>query len=187
MGVIGYSAGGETALILAGAQPDVQRLHTYCQAQPQDADACRTQGVLIADRADLTAHADTRVRAVMLMAPLGLLFGRHALAPVQVPVLIYTGDRDQLLSLADNADALQRKLPVSPSYKVLAGAGHFVFMAPCNAEQQHRTPVLCRDADGVDRRHIHRSLRSQTAAFFGEAMAGDSAVPEPERAKSDRH
>ncbi|MDB6051924.1 MAG: dienelactone hydrolase, partial [Pseudomonas sp.] len=30
VGVIGYSAGGETALILAGAQPDLNRLRKYC-------------------------------------------------------------------------------------------------------------------------------------------------------------
>jgi hypothetical protein len=39
---------------------------------------------------------------------------------------------------------------------LLAGAGHFVFMAPCDDEQHQRMPVLCKDADGVDRRHIHR-------------------------------
>lgn len=55
--------------------------------------------MLIADRAELTPQADARVGAVMLMAPLSLMFGRHALAGVRVPALIYSGDRDQLLAL----------------------------------------------------------------------------------------
>ena len=170
VGVIGYSAGGETALILSGAHPDLERLRQYCLERPNDADACKTHGILIADRSELGPKADPRVGAVMLMAPLSLLFGRHALAGVQVPALIYSGDSDQLVAVDRNAAALARKLPVTPDYRLLAGAGHFVFMARCDAEQYQRMPVLCKDAEGVDRRHIHHSLQRETAAFFSEAL-----------------
>ena len=175
VGVIGYSAGGETALILSGARPDLDRLRQYCLERPNDADACKTHGILIADRSELAPKADPRVGAVMLMAPLSLLFGRHALAGVQIPALIYSGDSDQLVAVDRNAEALARKLPVTPDYRLLAGAGHFVFMAHCDAEQYARMPALCKDADGVDRRHIHRSLQRETAAFFSQALG----VPEP--------
>ncbi|MDR2308204.1 MAG: hypothetical protein LBE53_13565 [Paucimonas sp.] len=175
VGVIGYSAGGETALILSGAQPDLDRLRRYCEERPGDADACKTHGVLIADHSELVPRADPRVGAVMLMAPLSLMFGRHALAGVQVPALIYSGDNDQLLALEHNADALARKLPVTPDYRLLSGAGHFVFMAPCDDEQRQHMAALCKDADGVDRRFIHRSLRSETAVFFSQALG----APEP--------
>jgi predicted dienelactone hydrolase len=43
VGVIGYSAGGETALILSGAKPDLDRLRRYCQERPEDRDACNTK------------------------------------------------------------------------------------------------------------------------------------------------
>ncbi|CAM3883918.1 hypothetical protein CCOS865_02984 [Pseudomonas reidholzensis] len=175
VGVIGYSAGGETALILSGAQPDLDRLQRYCQERPNDADACKTHGVLISDRSELTPQADPRVGAVVLMAPLSLMFGRHALSSVHVPALIYSGDNDQLLALEHNADALARKLPVTPDYRLLAGAGHFVFMAPCDSEQHAHMPALCNDAEGVDRRQIHRSLQRETADFFTQALG----APEP--------
>lgn len=103
------------------------------------------------------------------------MFGRHALAGVRVPALIYSGDRDQLLALDRNAEALARKLPVTPDYRLLAGAGHFVFMAPCDEEQHARMPALCKDADGVDRRHIHHSLQREAALFFSQALG----VPQP--------
>ncbi|WP_087500568.1 dienelactone hydrolase [Pseudomonas sp. SID14000] len=175
VGVIGYSAGGETALILSGARPDLDRLRQYCLERPNDADACKTHGVLIADRSELVPEADQRVGAVMLMAPLSLLFGRHALVGVQVPALIYSGDSDQLVAVDRNAEALARKLPVTPDYRLLAGAGHFVFMAHCDAEQYVRMPALCKDAAGVDRRHIHHSLQRETAAFFSQALG----APQP--------
>ena len=175
VGVIGYSAGGETALILSGARPDLDRLRKYCLERPNDADACRTHGVLISDRSELVPEADQRVGAVMLMAPLSLLFGRHALAGVQVPALIYSGDSDQLVAVDRNAEALARKLPVTPDYRLLAGAGHFVFMAHCDAEQSVRMPALCKDAAGVDRRHIHHSLQREAALFFSQALG----APQP--------
>ncbi|USS53705.1 alpha/beta hydrolase family protein [Pseudomonas kermanshahensis] len=171
VGVIGYSAGGETALIVSGAQPDLDRLRQYCLERPSDGDACKTHGVLIADRSELAPKADSRVGAAMLMAPLSLLFGRHALASVHIPVLIYSGDSDQLVAVDRNAEALARKLPVTPDYRLLAGAGHFVFMARCDEEQHARMPALCKDAEGVDRRHIHHSLQRDTAAFFSQALS----------------
>src|SRR5476649_1379060 len=82
VGVIGYSAGGETALILAGAKPDFDRLRRYCQERPEDRDACTTKGELVVDRDDLQPQADPRIHALMLMAPLSLMFGRHTLADV---------------------------------------------------------------------------------------------------------
>jgi len=176
VGVIGYSAGGETALILSGAQPDLQRLRTYCLERPSDADACKTHGVLIADRSELAPKADARVGALMLMAPLSLMFGRHALAGVHVPALIYSGDGDQLVAVDRNAEALARKLPITPDYHLLAGAGHFVFMAGCDAPQRARMPALCKDAEGVDRRHIHRSLQRDTAAFFSQALGAAASI-----------
>jgi predicted dienelactone hydrolase len=170
VGVIGYSAGGETALILSGATPDLDRLRRYCQERPDDRDACNTQGELIVDRDDLQPVADPRVHALLLMAPLSLKFGRHTLADVHVPVLLYSGDGDKLVAPDKNAAALARKLPVAPDFKLLAGAGHFVFMAPCNDEQIVIMPALCTDAEGVDRADIHRSLISEAGRFFSRTL-----------------
>lgn len=170
VGVIGYSAGGETALILSGAHPELERLRKYCQERPQDLDACKTQGELIADRDDLQAEADPRVKALMLMAPLSLMFGRQALADVHVPTLIYSGDSDTLVAIDKNADALARKLPIVPDYRLLAGAGHFVFMAPCTPEQRKTMAALCTDAEGVDREGIHRSLTAEAGRFFTRTL-----------------
>lgn len=170
IGVIGYSAGGETALILAGAQPRLERLRHYCAKHPDDRDACSARGELLADRIDLAPQADGRVRAVMLLAPLGLMFGRHELESVAVPVSIYSGDNDQVLDWTRNAGALARKLP-SANFHVLSGAGHFVFMAPCNDAETAATPGLCLDAEGVDRQAIHRDLIDDASRFFAQQLA----------------
>lgn len=174
VGVIGYSAGGETALILSGAQPELQRLRKYCAERPQDLDACKTQGELVADREDLTATADPRVRALLLMAPLSLMFGRQTLGDVHVPTLIYSGDQDQLLAFDKNAGALARKLPERPDYRVIVGGGHFVFMAPCTDVQRTAMPGLCNDAEGVDRVQVHRDLVTEASRFFNHTLGRES-------------
>ncbi|WP_394354759.1 alpha/beta hydrolase family protein [Aquipseudomonas alcaligenes] len=170
VGVIGYSAGGESALILAGAQPRLQHLRDYCLQVPDDADACATRGELRSDREDLQASADRRVAALLLLAPLGLLFDQQELAQVRVPVLLYSGDHDQVLALQRNAGALRRSLPLTPEYRLLPGAGHFVFMAPCTVEMAQLLPYLCEDAEGVDRAAIHHALSLDAARFFTENL-----------------
>ena len=110
------------------------------------------------------------VRPVLSMAPLSLMFGRQTLADVHVPVLLYSGENDKLVFPDKNADALARKLPVEPEFKVIPGAGHFVFMAPCNDEQMAAMPGLCTDAQGVDREDIHRDLIYEAGRFFSESL-----------------
>ena len=60
--------------------------------------------------------------------------------------------------------------PTAPDFKLLAGAGHFVFLAPCNEEQIAAMPALCTDADGVDRKDIRRSMISEAVRFFAHAL-----------------
>lgn len=177
IGVIGYSAGGESALILAGAHPQLERLREYCAAHPTDMDACTTHGELIPDRDDLQEVSDPRVSALLLMAPLGLMFGREQLEDVQAAVLMYAGDDDDLLPRAYNAGALAEELPNTPDYRLVAGAGHFIFMAPCLEQQQRDMPQLCTDAKGVNRVTIHKRINHLAAHFFANNLRnGDSQM-----------
>jgi predicted dienelactone hydrolase len=170
IGVIGYSAGGETALILAGAEPSFDRLRKYCQQRPDDRDACSDKGEVRADRSDLVPMADPRIGALLLLAPLSLMYGAHELEDVKVPVLLYTGNDDHILDWKKNAGALARKLPQQPDLRILDGAGHFVFMSPCSEEEIEATPDLCTDTQGVDRKAIHRDLAASAAEFFDVSL-----------------
>jgi hypothetical protein len=58
---------------------------------------------------------------------------------------------------------------------VLQGAGHFVFMTPCSADEDAETPELCEDAIGVDRQAIHPSLNGE-AALLRQPVARQSAA-----------
>ncbi|SMF20767.1 Predicted dienelactone hydrolase [Tistlia consotensis] len=172
IGFAGFSAGGTTGLILAGAQPDLSRLETYCAARPADHAVCEAGGRIRNDRPDLLPTADPRIGAFVLLAPLSVVFPRDGLKRVEAPLRLYVGDADQQLSPERNALALARDLPVPPALEVLPGAGHFVFLAPCSARLAASLPALCRDAPGVDRAALHRQMNAEIARFLDARSDG---------------
>ena len=88
IGMAGHSAGGYTALAIAGAVPDLSLSAAYRAALPADTYGLRadTAGPF-RRRPDLHPIADPRVRSIFIMAPaLGYLFDKPGLADVRVPV-----------------------------------------------------------------------------------------------------
>jgi hypothetical protein len=47
-------------------------------------------------------------------------------------------------------------------------------------------PALCKDAEGVDRRHIHHSLERETAAFFSQALGAPQLAERSAAASAPR-
>ncbi|AGY56805.1 alpha/beta hydrolase family protein [Gloeobacter kilaueensis] len=171
IGAAGFSAGGFTVLTLAGAKPEFGLLSQYCRKYPTDRNFCGPRQRRTA-RAGLTVQADARVRAVFAIAPVGVFFDRASLAPVTIPVYLYAAQKDAVLLPSENADRIRKDLPHPPEYKQVAGAGHYVFLAPCTSEQAAFIPNLCSDPPGVDRRAIHTRLNTDAVAFFTRVLAG---------------
>jgi predicted dienelactone hydrolase len=183
VGFLGFSAGGATGLLLAGGTPDLTRLQTYCADQPGRPAVCEAGGIIRADPlapALATAvppapAADDRIRSLVLMAPLSVLFPPDSLAGIDRPILVFAGDRDEELSLDANARALVRDMPGRAALTVLPEVGHATFLAPCTAGLQEAMPALCVDRPGIDRAGLHRRMARDIAAFFARTLAGPSA------------
>ncbi|GAB4541822.1 MAG: alpha/beta hydrolase [Pleurocapsa sp.] len=101
VGVFGYSLGSTTALSLAGAEIDFQRLETKCSEQLNLLNIstlyqCRALE-LPRQRQSLQ---DERIKAAYMFVPFGNnLFGEQELQKVAIPTLWQTVDRDFLTSL----------------------------------------------------------------------------------------
>lgn len=169
IGAAGFSAGGYTVLVLAGAHPDFGLLRQYCRAYPRDPEFC-TGWKVERTRPDLVARADPRIRAVFAMAPVGIYFDRASLAGVRVPVSIVAGASDPVLPLAANAARIRDELPRPPDFDLVPGAGHYVFLAPCTAALRRQAPVICNDPPGVNRAALHAALIARAARFFAAAV-----------------
>jgi predicted dienelactone hydrolase len=172
IGMAGFSAGGYTTLLIAGAGPNFALQAEYRKAVPYDAlrrraDAANKQR----RKPDLQFVADARVRSIFLMAPaLGYLFDRAGLAKVEVPVRLYRPTADEILVHPWNAERIAQMLPKPPEYQLIEGAGHYVFLAPCPTLLALRLPEICKDPRGIDRAAVHARLNADMVDFFRRTL-----------------
>jgi len=172
IGIMGFSAGGYTALVLIGGQPDMSKFADYCREQPDDRMMCGTGGPRNL-RPDLGFTHDPRIKAAVLMAPaLGFVFDRASLANVRVPVRIYRPTHDEVLRHPYNAARIRDMLPTPPEYVEVEGAGHYVFLAPCSEALRRIAPGICEDPNGIDRKALHARFGSEMSAFFNRTLQG---------------
>ena len=171
IGMAGFSAGGYTALVMAGARPELPLANAHCRAHPDNKVIC-PQGAATQrkiTRPGWALPSDRRVRAAVVMAPFGIVFDAKGLADVTIPLRIYKASDDQVLRNAWNADAVLGMLPARTEHAELLG-GHYVFLAPCGDELKAAVPEICRDAPGVDRVALHTKLNAEIADFFDRTL-----------------
>lgn len=170
IGVLGHSAGGTTALIVAGGTADFSRVVAFCHTATDDwgCQQARQRGLVSADPGMPVSGVDTRVRAIVVAAPaLAIAFQPGGLAAVKVPVQLWVGERDEIVRDA----ALDRTLlPVPPDYHLVANGGHFAYLAPCSEILQRAAPAICADPKGFDRAAFLRGFHRSVIAFFQQQL-----------------
>ena len=190
VGAAGFSAGGYSALALAGVRLDEARWQAWCQAQPQDTlchlppeapagwnraavdDAMAHDPALRAALARMgDDYRDARVRAVFAIAPvIGPVATPASLAAVRLPVALVAGGADDQATPARQVQPYAGGI-AGASLSVLPGATHYVFLAPCTALGRWLAPqAICRDPAGVDRAALHAQVAAQALDFFARHL-----------------
>lgn len=165
IGFFGFSRGGYTGLVLAGATPDFKQGLGLCADEPT-LPMCR-------DIRDGKVPAqpyvkDARIQAMVIADPLNA-FSAEALKAVSIPVQLWASARGGDGVTPASVDAVRQGL-AAPEFHQVAGAGHFAFLAPCSAAQAEAAPAICRDAAGFDRAAWHRDFNAAVVAFFKTAL-----------------
>ncbi|MFY4260395.1 alpha/beta hydrolase family protein [Achromobacter xylosoxidans] len=165
IGFFGFSRGGYTGLVLAGATPDFKQGLGLCADEPT-LPMCR-------DIRDGKVPAqpyvkDARIQAMVIADPLNA-FSADALKTVSMPVQLWASARGGDGVTPASVDAVRQGL-AAPEFHQVAGAGHFAFLAPCSAAQAEAAPAVCRDAAGFDRAAWHRDFNAAVVAFFKTAL-----------------
>jgi len=171
IGVAGFSAGGYTSLLVVGAEPDYTRVPGYCARHPDDPEICNGALTLEAIPKQHAPTKDPRVTAAFVMAPFAVAFGPDAFRAVTAPVFLAWADADQVLLPDENAASIVPALKTLVGTRVIANAGHYVFLPPCPPAMAADVPPLCVDPPGIDRAHVHDVLAADAVAFFDRALA----------------
>ncbi|WP_432729587.1 alpha/beta hydrolase family protein [Variovorax sp. W6] len=182
VGVVGHSAGGYTALALAGGQADLSRIGRHCESErAADPVFCGVgrNGAATAATASPAASSppspqlpslrDPRVRAVVAMAPAGVLFTAESLAQVRVPTRIYEAEQDRFLVPRFHAEWIARNMPGAELERV-PGAWHFAFMDTPSSSIPTDDGDIRADAPGFDRKALLARLGREIPAFFDKAL-----------------
>ncbi|TWA72178.1 putative dienelactone hydrolase [Azospirillum baldaniorum] len=167
VGALGFSAGGYTVLVAAGGVAELARIAAHCRTPPAGERFCHLGNEETPARIEAR---DPRIRAAVLMAPVGVPFSKDGLAGVTIPVRLYRAERDEQIAASQPED-LRDRLPVPPEYKVVRDAGHFAFLMPVPAAIAAEVGLPARDPPGFDRAAFHERLNAEIADFFDRALA----------------
>ena len=175
IGMFGHSAGGATTLIDIGGNPDFSLALQFCHDHPDAWDcqqakahaAAHPTSAAIGDQKPPDWHHDPRIRAAVIAAPaIGYTFAKDALADVTVPIQAWRAENDQIATNQWNADVIRDAAPKPPEDHLVANAGHFDFLAPCNDALAKVAPEICHSAPGFDRAAFHEDFNRALIAFF---------------------
>lgn len=167
VGALGFSAGGYTVLVAAGGVAELGRIAAHCRTPPVGERFCHLGNEETQARVEAR---DARIRAAVLMAPVGVPFSRDGLAGVTIPIRLYRAERDEQIA-ASQVEGLRDRLPVPPAYEVVRDAGHFAFLMPVPAAIAAEVGPPAWDPPGFDRAAFHERLNAEIADFFDRALA----------------
>ncbi|MFS8085639.1 MAG: alpha/beta hydrolase family protein [Acidobacteriota bacterium] len=183
IGAAGFSLGGYTVLVNAGAQLTFVERQQKCKIQLNNP-VCHLPPEAGFSDADIQAlaesdpvfqksmkqegqpAADARIRAVYAIAPAFLsLMDSQNLSSVHIPLRVTLAEADQQILLAQTLEAIHTGLPKA-SVSRIPDAGHYVFLARCSLRGRIFLADLCKDASEVDRIAVHKQVGTDAANFF---------------------
>jgi predicted dienelactone hydrolase len=175
VGAVGHSAGGYTVLALAGGRPNVSLIAQHCrQHRADDPIFCGTGRGEFAGSAESAPTsaptlADPRVRAVVAMAPVGVVFDAASLATIQVPVSLYVAANDRWLVPRFHAQRIGANVKGIEIHRV-PNAWHFAFMDTPSMPIATPDGDIAADPPGFDRKAFLQRLGREVTVFFDKSL-----------------
>lgn len=176
---VGFSLGGASVMLMAGARLDFERFPAFCETH--DDGACRAFARYFESvDADFYARANAdlsepRLRAAVAIAPgFTEAFTAESLRAMSTPLLLVTGERDQQLPPQTHVHPMKHLLPANSEYLEIADAHHFSFLPLCGdgaiallAESSEE--FVCQEFGEKSRPDIHGEALQAISIFLSEA------------------
>lgn len=167
IGFYGFSQGGYTGLVLAGANPDFSKLPPRC-ADPKAVGCPQANQSRPPQQPPFprTLTHDPRIRAMVVADPLSIVFQTAAsVKDVKIPLQLWGSEVGGGGGASpEDVAILARVLPENPGLRIVPNAVHMSFLTMC--PETRRSSDVCSDAPGFDRTAFHRDLNAEVAAFL---------------------
>ncbi len=175
--VIGHSAGGYTALATAGGVADTSHIIDICLSKPERNEPfCGLVKENKIKPEKILNTRDKRVKAIVLMAPLGVLFkSEDSLNNVNIPVLLLSAEKDNVLKEPYHSEMIAKNFKKSNllTHHVVPNAGHYSFITPFPESIKENLGVVAQDPEGFDRRAFHKKLSHDIIQFLNGALSSE--------------
>jgi predicted dienelactone hydrolase len=170
---IGHSIGGYSVLAAAGGTANTKHIINLCTENKDLADPyCRLVAEKSLTAAQISHTKDNRIKALVLMAPVGILFhSKGALDNVDMPVLLLNAQKDEELTEPYNSNIIAKQLADTNKLttKVIENAGHYAFLTSYPLSIKSTLGAIAHDPDGFDRAQFQNQLGPMIADFLSEA------------------
>ena len=146
--ILGHSIGGYTALAVAGGTPWSE------------------------DRQRVEVVADSRVRALVLLAPATAWYlPEDSLRHVDIPILMLIAEHDSFAPQW-HADVVLDRVPNrnQVTCRVVENAGHFSFLSPFPPQMKNPSFRPSTDPEGFDRERFHEQLPGEVLQFLDQRL-----------------
>ncbi|MGO1297774.1 MAG: alpha/beta hydrolase family protein [Vibrio sp.] len=168
--VLGHSVGGYTSLVVSGAIAKTKSLVDLCHHFPKlnDPYCAAVHNGSLNPSTTITAK-DSRVKAQVLMAPIGALFlAKHAFDQVKIPTLLLVAGQDEELTEQYNARVIEKGLEKTGllTYHVIENAGHYSFLTAYPDAVKAKLGVIAKDPKGFDRVEFQKHIGNQIASYL---------------------
>ena len=180
--VLGFSAGGYTALAVSGARVDPDRLQRFCDETDHGMSDCAFLAHFGIDLHEMDLSpagqdlSDPRISAAVVVDP-GIVstLTEDSIAAIDIPMLILNLGREDEVPSGVYAGKLADSIP-SARYTTLPGASHFSFLAQCKPngaqilEREGEPDALCEDAGNEPRSALHESLAKEIIGYLSAEL-----------------
>lgn len=154
--VIGHSIGGYTALAAAGG---IAWSGPY---ERKDSNALPEQ---------VPVTPDARIKSLVLLNPATFWFIAGSLRPVDLPILLRTGEKDETTPIEHAHKIIEGVAqPALVEHKDIPGAGHFAFMSKFPPEMTRPNFKPSQDPEGFDREAIQPEFFADVTEFLKRTL-----------------
>jgi predicted dienelactone hydrolase len=168
--VVGYSFGGGTALALAGAELQLERLKQRCKKNLAVSSLGEAMQCIAQELPENTYQLrDTRIKQAIALNPTtSLMFGETGLTKVQIPTLVLAGSADKTTPALTEQIVGFDKIP-SPKWLVgIVGGTHLSVKDPSTTLDQigkPNTPISGGEVVGEQAADVRKYLKAIALAF----------------------